>query len=465
MTIPPGRRDSNDFRIFLSYRRDDAAGHAGRLHDALLEHFRREQIFMDIDAIEPGLDFVETIERALSRCDVLLVLIGPRWLGGQGAAGRTRLDDPHDFVRLEVQAALGRPELRVIPVLIQGAAMPSTAALPVGLQTLARRNALEVSDTRWQYDISQLIGLLKRMDAARLRVSATGPARPAARSGLTPVSSLVRLPVPSRMGLLGGLAAIGIVLAVTLGVMAVRPSASGPAASPPGALTGLGSHPARSASPPGPLSSAHRSASSAPLASSAAMPSVPSTSVPVSGAVIAAFKDSTQRRTAKFTVDESWSLEWTSENYFSVFVSIAENRSVFHLDGLREDGSAGVTPMYAPGTFYLTVFATGPWTVTIKDLAEWPRTTLPYSLTGDGSMQTPVFEQSGTTRVCWQSDGDSSFIVDLWSLSRRGRESAQSAVIKTGATEGCADLEARSKEGYLQVFTVSGTWTVSAQTR
>jgi len=146
-----------------------------------------------------------------------------------------------------------------------------------------------------------------------------------------------------------------------------------------------------------------------------------------------------------------------------VFVSVAEDRSIFHLDGLRSDGSAGATPMYTPGTFYLTVFATGPWTATIREASAWSRTTLPHSVAGEGSRNTPAFEQSGTTRVCWESDGDSTFIVDLWSLSRRGSESAQSAVIESGATEGCADLEARSTEGYLQIFTISGTWTVTAQ--
>lgn len=460
MTVLRDRRDGGDFRIFVSYRRDDAAGHAGRLDDALLEHFQREQIFMDIDAIEPGLDFVESIERALSQCDVLLVLIGPRWLGPQGSAGRRRLDDPADFVRLEVQSALARTDLRVVPVLIQGAEMPTSADLPPELQPLVRRNALEVSDTRWQYDISQLIELLKRIERAKDEIAARGAVVQPTGGGMAAVSATVRFRSRSRIGVIGGLAAIGTVLALLFAVMNVRPSTDG-------SVGNVGGSPVASSALPsvGRSAPADTAAASAVSSPSAVNSPVASGAPQVAGATIATFQATDDAKTAPFTVDESWFLEWTSEAYFSVFVSVAEDRSVFHLDGLRSDGSAGVTPMYSPGTFYLTVYATGPWTITIKDATEWPRTMLPYSLAGEASMNTPAFEQSGTTRVCWESDGDSTFILDLWSLSRRGAESAQSAVIESGATQGCTDLEARSKDGYLQVFTLGGTWTVSAQVR
>ena len=455
----PGRADA-DFRIFVSYRRDDAAGHAGRLHDALLDHFRREQIFMDIDAIEPGLDFVESIEHALSQCDVLLVLIGPRWLGPQGSAGHRRLDDPTDFVRLEVQSALVRTDLRVVPVLIQGAEMPTSADLPRELQPLVRRNALEVSDTRWQYDISQLVELLKRIERAKNGTAASGTAVHPTGGETATATATVRIRTGSRIGLIGGLATVATVFALLFAVLNARPFTDGNAgtAAPSPVISSAlpsndGSAPAGTAAP-----------SAVPAASRSHSP-LGSGAPPLDGATIATFEGIDDVKSATFTVDESWSLEWTSEAYFSAFVSVAENRSVFNLDGLRSDGSAGVTPMYSPGTFYLTVYATGPWTVTIKDSTAWPRTTLPYSLAGEASMNTPAFEQSGTTRVCWESDGDSTFIVDLWSLSRRGTESAQSAVIERGATQGCKDLEARSKDGYLQVFTLGGTWTVSAQVR
>ena len=88
-------------RIFISYRRDDSAGYAGRLHDHLCQHFGQGQTFMDIDTIEPGVDFVETIEKAVGSCDVLIVVIGPQWLSMTDATGRRRLDNPEDFVRMK----------------------------------------------------------------------------------------------------------------------------------------------------------------------------------------------------------------------------------------------------------------------------------------------------------------------------------------------------------------------------
>jgi hypothetical protein len=111
--------------IFISYRRQDAPHLAGRLYDRLGEHFGQERVFMDVDSIEPGLDFGEIIERAVSSSAVMLVLIGDKWLTTTDPRGRQRLDNPDDYVRLEIEAALGR-EIRVIPVLVEGAAMPGT---------------------------------------------------------------------------------------------------------------------------------------------------------------------------------------------------------------------------------------------------------------------------------------------------------------------------------------------------
>src|ERR1043165_3354644 len=105
--------------IFISYRRNDSAGYAGRLFDGLSAHFGEDQIFMDIDYIEPGEDFVQAIETAVGSCEILIALIGPSWLTIENVTGR-RLDNPNDFVRLEIVAALARG-IRVIPVLVQGA--------------------------------------------------------------------------------------------------------------------------------------------------------------------------------------------------------------------------------------------------------------------------------------------------------------------------------------------------------
>src|SRR4026208_2301415 len=108
--------------IFVSYRRDDSSGHAGRLAGRLVEHFGRNRIFMDIDAIEPGEDFVTVIENAVGSCEILIAIIGRSWLSTSGT-GTGRLDNPNDFVRLEISTALRR-NIRVIPVLVQHASMP-----------------------------------------------------------------------------------------------------------------------------------------------------------------------------------------------------------------------------------------------------------------------------------------------------------------------------------------------------
>jgi beta-lactam-binding protein with PASTA domain len=158
--------------IFISYRREESAGHAGRMYDRLRERFGRERVFMDVSAIEPGIDFGEAIERAVSSCAVLLVVIGRRWLECSDAAGRRRLDDPKDFIRLEVSAALRRT-IRVIPVLVQDAAMPEESDLPDDLKLLVRRNAIEINDTHWDSDLSQLVETLERILAGGAEPSGT----------------------------------------------------------------------------------------------------------------------------------------------------------------------------------------------------------------------------------------------------------------------------------------------------
>ena len=146
--------------FFISYRRDDSAGHVGRLYDALVAHFGRQRLFFDIDHIAPGQDFVQVLDASLNRCSVLLVVIGKRW-AGTGRVGARRIDHADDFVRLEVAAGLRRPDLRVIPILIQGMKMPSPASLPDDLKDLARRNATELSDTRWKEDLARLVTSLE----------------------------------------------------------------------------------------------------------------------------------------------------------------------------------------------------------------------------------------------------------------------------------------------------------------
>ncbi|HEY6685843.1 MAG TPA: SUMF1/EgtB/PvdO family nonheme iron enzyme [Propionibacteriaceae bacterium] len=145
-------------RIFISYRRDETAYPAGWLYDRLADHFGAPQIFKDVDSIQLGDDFVQVINRAVGSCDVLLALIGAQWLSITDVHGR-RLDDPNDFVRLEIEAALTR-NVRIIPILVAGAKMPRADELPVGLAGLARRQALELSPSRFDYDLSRLLKVL-----------------------------------------------------------------------------------------------------------------------------------------------------------------------------------------------------------------------------------------------------------------------------------------------------------------
>jgi hypothetical protein len=154
--------DSSLHGIFLSYRREDATPYARLLKSELTVRFPDAPVFMDLDSIEPGLDFVEVIERAVSSCAVLVVLMGRQWATLTDEGGQRRLDDPDDFVRSEVQAALERG-VRVIPVLVDGARPVRRRELPDELQKLARLNALELSAGRYPYDADRLFGVIQQV--------------------------------------------------------------------------------------------------------------------------------------------------------------------------------------------------------------------------------------------------------------------------------------------------------------
>ncbi len=149
--------------IFISYRRQDSQSAAGRLADSLKEQLPEAAIFRDVETIEAGVDFVNAINAALESCGVLLAVMGPRWISIQDDAGRRRLDDPNDYARLELATALKRADVRVIPVLVDGATMPDPEALPADLKPLARRHAVELTDKRWDYDVAQLVATLRRV--------------------------------------------------------------------------------------------------------------------------------------------------------------------------------------------------------------------------------------------------------------------------------------------------------------
>jgi hypothetical protein len=147
-------------RLFISYRRHDTGGHAGRLYHAIAGRLGAQNVFMDTD-LRPGIDFVERIRRAVGACEVMLVIVGPRWATLAAADGSPRLADPDDFVRLEVETGLRRPDVAVIPVLVAGAKMPEPEHLPEGIRPLARLEAREISDLRWGYDVERLIHTLE----------------------------------------------------------------------------------------------------------------------------------------------------------------------------------------------------------------------------------------------------------------------------------------------------------------
>jgi hypothetical protein len=145
--------------IFLSYRRQDSQSATGRLADDLEAHFGDERVFRDRE-IAAGDDFVEAIRRSVESSTVVLVVVGAHWLAASDGQGRRRLDDPGDFVRLEIELALAAG-VAVVPVLVEAAKMPSAAELPASLAAFARCQAVELSDQRWRFDVDTLIASLQ----------------------------------------------------------------------------------------------------------------------------------------------------------------------------------------------------------------------------------------------------------------------------------------------------------------
>src|SRR4051794_24992340 len=141
--------------VFISYRRQEASWLAGWLHDRLAAYFGEARVFLDIDWIKPGADFMQVIAEAIARSRVLLLIVGPQWLAPEGD-GRRRLDHPDDPVRVELETAFRR-DLRVIPLLLEGAKMPRAGDLPNGLAGLTRLNALRVGYQSFRSDVARLV--------------------------------------------------------------------------------------------------------------------------------------------------------------------------------------------------------------------------------------------------------------------------------------------------------------------
>jgi len=155
-------------RIFINYRRQDSEGYVGRLYDHLVQHFGRDEIFMDVDSIAPGKDFVQALDEAVAGCDVFISIIGPIWMTAADDTGQRRLDQWNDFVRMEIASAL-KQDKTVIPVLVGQAKMPAPKDVPEDIAALCRRNAIELSHHRFGYDVDRLITAIRSTLSAAKR--------------------------------------------------------------------------------------------------------------------------------------------------------------------------------------------------------------------------------------------------------------------------------------------------------
>jgi hypothetical protein len=151
-------------RIFISYRREDSSAYAGRIYDRLIQTFGAANVFMDIDTLEPGTDFAEELQRTVTSCDVLLAILGKQWLGAKDEEGRARISNPDDLVALEIGAALERPNIRVVPILVAGATMPRSTEIPGQLSGLTRRQALVLPDIGFHQALGRLIQAIERTE-------------------------------------------------------------------------------------------------------------------------------------------------------------------------------------------------------------------------------------------------------------------------------------------------------------
>ena len=204
--------------IFISYRRDDSEGEAGRLFDDLVRAYGENSVFMDVAGINPGIDFRKAIDDNVATCGVLLAMIGPQWATIGNSAGQRRLDDENDFVRLEVASALKR-DIPVIPVLVHDAKMPRPDDLPENLKNLAFRNSVELTHARWNSDVQLLTKALAQYVSAS---SATGtePIHATVPVQLPPANAPEAITGPtkgSKMPLIAGIAA-AVALAIAAAV-------------------------------------------------------------------------------------------------------------------------------------------------------------------------------------------------------------------------------------------------------
>lgn len=188
--------------IFISYRRHDSEGEAGRLFDDLVEQFGEPSVFMDVAGIAVGRDFRKAIDQSVATCSAMLALIGPGWLEERDEAGKRRLDNPGDFVRVETAAALKR-DIPVIPVLVREAKMPHADELPEDLKDLAYRNCVELTHVRWKSDLKVLVDGLHELFAPSAAAGTGGGGPYATKTRVAAVESPVKPPDAAGQGKAG----------------------------------------------------------------------------------------------------------------------------------------------------------------------------------------------------------------------------------------------------------------------
>lgn len=163
--------------IFISYRRSESPKDARALYERLRREFGEGHVFIDLEGIEPGEDFHDSLERQLAGCDVLLALIGRDWTEATNERGERRLDDENDFVRIELRTALARG-IRVIPVLVDGCPPPAVQRLPEDIRKLVRRQAVSLDFSRFDTDVGRLVAAIRRVFEAQARERAVQSAPP-----------------------------------------------------------------------------------------------------------------------------------------------------------------------------------------------------------------------------------------------------------------------------------------------
>jgi hypothetical protein len=296
MTAESGAAAGSSRAIFISYRRDDSEGEAGRLYDDLVRAYGDTSVFMDVAGIDPGVDFRQAIDKNVSGCGVLLAVIGPTWATIAGHDGTRRLDNPEDYVRLEISSALKRG-IPVIPVLVHDARMPALDQLPEDLKDLRYRNSVELTHARWNSDVTLLIGALKNYVHVNL-ASETQPVH---------ATVSVQLPAPqgaksepakgSKLPLMLGLGGLSVALVVLLALLWVRsrqpspglqgeppetqsqpqPAVTQPAAAQPSATSGAATASPAAATPAGSSAApSPQAGAGSPAASGTALPPAPS---------------------------------------------------------------------------------------------------------------------------------------------------------------------------------------------